>query len=149
MTTPETPKTIHHGRNLKRLRESLGIKQDALAAQLGADWHQKRISTLESKEVIEQELLEQLAKALKVPVEAIKNYDEDAHITYINTFYDNSSNQSTYGLCSTLNINPIEKWMEALDKNEKLYEEVKKLYEALLKSEREKVIMLEKMIDKR
>jgi len=94
-------------------------------------------------------LLEQLAKALKVPVEAIKNYDEDAHITYINTFYDNSSNQSTYGLCSTLNINPIEKWMEALDKNEKLYEEVKKLYEALLKSEREKVIMLEKMIDKR
>ena len=148
MTTPETPKTIHHGRNLKRLRESLGIKQDALAAQLGGDWHQKKISTLEGKDVIEQELLEQLAAALKVPVEAIKNYDEDAHITYINTFHDDSAKQSTFGPGSILNVNPVEKWLEALDKNEKLHEEVKRLYEALLKTEREKVALLEKMLNK-
>ena len=63
MTTPETPKTIHHGRNLKRFCESLGIKQDALAAQLGGDWHQKKISTPEGKEIVEQELLEPLAEA--------------------------------------------------------------------------------------
>ncbi|HEY5746940.1 MAG TPA: helix-turn-helix domain-containing protein [Chryseolinea sp.] len=144
MTTPEAPKTIHHGRNLKRLRESLGIKQDALAAQLGEDWHQKRISTLEGKEVIEQELLEQLAKALKVPVDAIKNYDEDAHLSYFNTFNDHSF-ANIIGPHGTIN-NPVERWLEALDKNEKLHEEAKRLYEALLKSEREKVALLEKMV---
>jgi transcriptional regulator with XRE-family HTH domain len=138
MTTPEVPKTIHHGRNLKRLRESLGIKQDALAAQLGEDWHQKRISTLEGKEIIEQDLLEQLAKALKVPVEAIKNYDDDAQANYFSTFYDHST--GNVGPHGTIN-NPVERWLEALDKNEKLYEQ-------LLKSEREKIILLERLVKK-
>ncbi len=30
-------KTIHEGRNVKRIRETLGIKQDALAIELGDD----------------------------------------------------------------------------------------------------------------
>jgi hypothetical protein len=37
-------------------------------------------------------------------------------------------------------FNPVDKWLEALDEN-------KKLYEALLKSEREKVAILEKMLE--
>ena len=39
-------------------------------------------------------------------------------------------------------INPIEKWIEALDEN-------KKRYERLLQTEREKVALLEKMLDKK
>ena len=69
-------KTIHQGRNVKRFREMLGIKQEALALELGDDWNQRKISLLEQKETIEPDLLEQIAKVLKVPVEAIKNlYD--------------------------------------------------------------------------
>ena len=38
----------------------LGIKQEALALELGDDWNQRKISLLEQKETIEPELLEQV-----------------------------------------------------------------------------------------
>ena len=44
-------KTIHQGRNVKRFREMLGIKQEAMAFDLGDDWSQRKISMLEQKEV--------------------------------------------------------------------------------------------------
>jgi hypothetical protein len=40
---------IHEGRNLRRIREILGVKQEALAAELGDDWNQQKISYLEQK----------------------------------------------------------------------------------------------------
>jgi transcriptional regulator with XRE-family HTH domain len=130
-------KTIHQGRNVKRFREMLGIKQEALALELGDDWNQRKISLLEQKEVIEPELLEQIAAALKVPVEAIKNFDEAAAVNFIaSTFHDNASIVNTN---CTLNINPVEKWMEALEEN-------KRLYAALLKEKDEKIALLEKML---
>jgi len=48
--TAKNPK-IHEGRNVKRFREMLGIKQDALAFELGEDWNQekqKAVQTLTS-----------------------------------------------------------------------------------------------------
>ena len=133
-------KTIHQGRNIKRFREMLGIKQEALAAELGEDWSQKKISLLEQKETVDAALLEQVARVLKVPTKAIENFDEEAAINYINTFNDNSVNQGPFmGSYSTNNFNPIEKWIEALEDN-------KKLYDRLLQSEREKVEMLERVI---
>jgi hypothetical protein len=39
----------------------LGIKQKALAFDLGNDWHQKKISMLEQKDVIEDNLLKQIS----------------------------------------------------------------------------------------
>lgn len=58
-------KKIRQGRNIKRFREMLGIKQDALAYELGEDWNQKKISLLEQKESVEKDILEQVAKILK------------------------------------------------------------------------------------
>ncbi len=84
-------KTIHEGRNVKRIREMLGIKQDALAIELGDDWNQKKISLLEGKETIEPQILDEVAKALKVPVEAIKNFDEETAIYNIQNNYDNAA----------------------------------------------------------
>lgn len=132
------PKTIHQGRNIKRFREMLGLKQDALAAELGDDWSQKKVSMLEAKETIEQNIIEQVAKVMKIPVDAIKNFDEDQAINIISNTFDNGSFINT-GHNPTFNVNPMEKWLEALEEN-------KRLYEALLKSEREKVSMLEKML---
>lgn len=126
-------KTIHQGRNIKRFREMLQIKQEALAWELGEDWSQKRVSLLEQKEVIEQDILDQVAKILKVSTEAIKNFDEESVVNNINTFYD----QSAFNFQCT--FNPIDKWVEALDEN-------KKLYERLLQSEREKVELLQNMM---
>ena len=128
---------VHEGRNVKRIREMLGIKQDALAMELGDDWNQKKISMLEQKESIELPILEEVAKALKVPVEAIKNFDEQAAINVISsTFHDNAS---VFNTNCTLNINPVEKWMEAIEEN-------KKLYTALMKEKDEKIALLEKLL---
>lgn len=60
-------RTIHQGRNLKRFREMLGLKQEALADKLGEDWSQKKISMLENKDVIDADQLEALAKSTKCP----------------------------------------------------------------------------------
>ena len=62
---------IHQGRNVKRFREMLGIKQEALAFDLGEEWNQKKISVLEQKEVIEDPLLAKISVVLKITVEAL------------------------------------------------------------------------------
>lgn len=74
---------IHEGRNVKRFREMLGIKQDALAADLGDDWNQQKISLLEQKETIDTPLLQQISAALKIPVEAFQNFDEEQAVNAI------------------------------------------------------------------
>ena len=129
-TQPDMNKTIHHGRNVKRFREMLGIKQEGLAIDLGDDWSQKKISALEQKESIDDALLEQIAALLKVPAEAIKNFDEEAAIYNIQNNYEGSHNQGA-NVGHQFNFNPIEKLVE-------LFEENKKLYERLLQAEKEK-----------
>lgn len=87
----------------------LGIKQEALADQLGGDWSQKKISLLESKETNEPTLLDELAKALKVPGEAIRNFSEEAAINVISdTFNDHSANNLNHQ-CT---FNPMDKIVE-------------------------------------
>lgn len=138
---PIMNKTIHHGRNVKRFREMLGIKQEGLAYQLGEDWNQKKISALEQKEFIDDPLLEEVAKLLKVPAEAIKNFDEEAAVNIIsNTFTDFKDNASGINYGCNLNFNPFEKLVE-------LFEENKGLFTALLKEKDEKISLLERALD--
>lgn len=137
MSTTTMNSRIHEGRNIKRFREMLNITQEALAADLGDDWSQKKISLLEGKDKVEAELLDQVAKVLKVPAEAIKNFSEEAAINIISsTLYDNAG--SVNNNC-TLTFNPLEKYLEAV-------EEIKRLYAELLQSEREKVALLERIL---
>src|SRR5688572_9337079 len=96
-TSPDMPKTIHQGRNVKRFREMMGLKQEALADKLGGEWTQKKISYVETREEIEPALLEELAQALKVPAEAIKNFDEEKAIYYIQNNYEGSNPNATAG----------------------------------------------------
>lgn len=128
-------KTIHQGRNVKRFREMLGIKQEGLALELGEDWNQRKISLLEQKEVIEEDLLAEVARVLKVPVEAIKNFDEEAAVNVIsNTASFENCNQPAFFNFHP-SFNPIDKIVE--------------LYEALVKSEKEKVELLQNLLAKK
>jgi transcriptional regulator with XRE-family HTH domain len=128
--TTDTPKNIHQGRNIKRFREMLGLKQEALAYALGEEWSQKRVSLLEAKETIEEDVLIQVAEILKVPVDAIKNLDDNKAVNIIaNTFNDEAVAYSQYYKCT---INPMEKWLESLEEIKQLHNEIKKLYERLL-----------------
>lgn len=89
---------------------------------------------------MEPAILEDVAKILRVPVDVIRNLDEEGAINIIATTFN--SHDNSFAHQCTFNINPIEKWMEALDEN-------KKLYERLLQTEREKVALLEKMLEKK
>jgi transcriptional regulator with XRE-family HTH domain len=129
-----TEKTVHEGRNVKRIREILGIKQDTLAAELGLS--QQAISALEQKEKIDEKILGDVAKVLKIPAEAIRNMTDEVATNFINTFNDQS------GFNYQCTFNPLEKYLEAMEEN-------KKLYERLLQVEREKVALLEKLLDKK
>ena len=143
-TTADMPKTIHQGRNIKRFREMRGLKQEGLAMELGEDWNQKKISLLEQKEEVEPQLLEQVAKVLKVPVDLIKDFDEQGEVNYYNTFHDHSTNGIIGGSYATVNFNPLDELMKALEENKRLNEENKRLYERLLQSEREKIETVKK-----
>ena len=124
----------HIGRKISRIRELRGIKQDILADELGVS--QQTVSRMEQSEVLEQEVLEKVAKVLGVTPDAIKNFSEEAVVNYFNTFHDvnhgavNPNHQNHY--CT---FHPLDKLMEVVEEN-------KKLYERLLASEREKIELL-------
>ncbi|ABQ07998.1 helix-turn-helix domain-containing protein [Flavobacterium johnsoniae] len=129
---------IHQGRNVKRFREMLGIKQEALAYDLGEDWNQKKISMLEQKEVIEDNLLKQISNSLKIPIEAFQNFDEEQAVNIIASTF-NAHDYAT-GLIIN-NYNPIEKIIQ-------LHDEKIALYERMLKEKDEMMAKLEKLIGK-
>ncbi len=135
-------KKIHQGRNIKRFREMLGIKQDALAYELGEDWNQKKISLLEQKESVEKDILEQVAKILKVPTEAIENFDEEQAVNIISNTasFDNCQQPAFFN--NQPSFNPIDKVVE-------LYDEKIALYERMLKEKDEMMARLEKLIEKK
>lgn len=130
-------KQIHQGRNIKRFREMLGIKQEALAYELGNDWTQKKISLLEQKESIEKNILEQITKILKIPVEAIENFNEEQAVNIIANTFHNTQGLINYN--PTFNNNPIDKLIQ-------LHEEKIALYERMLKEKDEMMIKLEKLV---
>lgn len=125
---------IHQGRNVKRFREMLGIKQEALALDLGDDWNQKKVSLLEQKETIEDPLLQKISEVLKIPVEAFQNFDEEQAINIISSnFHDNAT-----GVIVN-NYNPIDKIIQ-------LHEEKIALYERMLTEKDDMMSRLEALI---
>jgi len=132
----------HLGHNIARIRGMRRVTQKEMAAKLMLT--QPDYSRIEKSEVVDDERLQQIAEILTVSVDTIKNFDEFAPINIVSsTFHDNASiNQS-----SVLNFNPIDKLMEVVDYNKHLTEEVKQLYERLLK-EKDDVIEMYKQQQK-
>ena len=108
------------------------MKQEALAAELGIS--QQAVSKIEQTADVEDVVLNKVATALGVTSDAIKAFTADSVFNYFNTFHDNSG-AGAWSSHGTFNFNPIDKLIE-------VFEENKKLYEQLLKSEREKVDLL-------
>jgi transcriptional regulator with XRE-family HTH domain len=130
METSTKPSNSHVGRKISRIRELRGIKQETLATELGVS--QQSISRMEQSEVLEDEILEKIAKILGVTTEAIKNFSEEAVVNFFNTFNDHSVNQGAVGSNNYhCNFNPLDKIIELVEEN-------KKLYERLLQAEKEK-----------
>jgi transcriptional regulator with XRE-family HTH domain len=135
MSTALKPK--HIGRNISRIRELRDMKQEALAYAIGVS--QQTISSIEGSETVDEEKLKAIAKALGVPAEVIKNFSEEAVFNIIGNTYHNDSSSIKNNNCT---FNPLDKLIEAFDKNEKLYER-------LVEAEREKVALLEKLLSEK
>jgi transcriptional regulator with XRE-family HTH domain len=135
METATKPR--HIGKNISRIRELRGMKQEALATAIGVS--QQSVSSIEASESIDEEKLQAIAKVLGVTAEAIKNFSEEGVINYFNNFYDNSSGGNGIFNPNHCTFNPLEKVVE-------LFEEKEKLYERLLQAEKDKVALLEKLL---
>ncbi|MBC8984932.1 helix-turn-helix transcriptional regulator [Pedobacter sp. N36a] len=143
---------VHQGKNVKRFREMLGYKQEGLALEMGEEWNQKRISLVEAKEVVEKQVLILVASALKIPVEVLENFTEEAAINYFNTFINSGNGNgaiNTENSSSTVNgqvnggrFNLVDQLIEAMESLKMLYGKNTDLYERLLSVEREKVEIL-------
>jgi transcriptional regulator with XRE-family HTH domain len=124
-------KPKHIGRNISRIRELRGMKQEALAEAIGVS--QQTVSGIEGSEEVDTKRLLEIAKILGVTVEAIENFSEESVFNYFNTFYDNSAHnaaiQSGTNHCT---FNPLDKVVE--------------LYERLVQVEKEKNEYLERML---
>jgi transcriptional regulator with XRE-family HTH domain len=131
------PKPRHIGRNISRIRELRDMKQEALAIAIGTT--QQSISIIEGSESVDDEKLKAIAEALGVPVEVIKNFSEEAVFNIIGNTYHNDSSSIKNNNCT---FNPLDKLLEAFDKNEKLYER-------LVQAEKEKVTLLEKLLSEK
>ena len=129
MSTATKPK--HIGRNISRIRELRGMKQEILAEAIGIS--QQTISSIEGSEEVDTKRLVEIAKVLGVTVEAIENFSEESVFNYFNNFYDNSANNGQVnGPNNNCTFNPLDKVVE--------------LYERLVQSEKEKIEYLEKLL---
>ena len=123
----------HIGRNIQKIRVYLGMKQEALAADLGVS--QNVISKIEKESEIEEGLLNKIASVLGISAEVIKDFDVERAICNINNYKDATISPgatATVYAAHTQQINPLEKLVE--------------LYERLLKSEQEKIEILREAI---
>ncbi|MHA6697782.1 helix-turn-helix domain-containing protein [Chryseobacterium sp. A321] len=128
---------FHHGRNVKRFREMLGIKQESLAFDLGEEWNQQKISILEQKAEIDKSLLEAIARALKIPVEAIENFDEKKAVSVLTS----TLHEDPWNGINLDKHNPVDILFEALD-------EIKKLYTEVIESKNAQIKVLERLLNK-
>jgi transcriptional regulator with XRE-family HTH domain len=122
-----TVKKNNHGANVRRWREWRNINQDVLAEQIGIS--QTTLSVYEKKDKLEPEILEKIAKALGIPVEAITELEDGTAINIISSTFNGHASGS-------INYNP------SFDPIDKIVE----LYDKLLEAEKEKVIMLQEII---
>lgn len=116
----------HIGHNVQRIRIYLGIKQDALAADMGLN--QQTVSRLEQQEQIEEPMLTKIAEALGVSPELIEQFDTEKAVYNISNYQEATISEGATTNAIFQQFNPVEKIVE--------------LYERLLQSEREKIELL-------
>jgi len=128
MSTATKPK--HIGRNISRIRELRGMKQEALAIAIGVS--QQSVSNIEGSEVVEEEKLNAIAEVLGVSAEAIKNYSDETVLNVINNTFTSHDSSTINAINIQPNFNPLDKVVE--------------LYERLVQAEKDKVEYLEKLL---
>jgi transcriptional regulator with XRE-family HTH domain len=138
-TQEKKAKNTHHGHAIKRYRNTLGIKQEALADNMGIS--QALVSFYEQKKAIEDDVIDKFAKALHIAPEFIKELEEDP----VTVIIENNTLEKGNIIAGDNNIfNP-----DPIDRIIELSKEKTALYERMLELEKEKNILLEKLLKDR
>lgn len=124
--------TLHIGRKIERIRRLRGMTQSDLGDILGVT--KQAVSKMEQTEQMEDGKIKQIAEALGVTEEGLKKFSEETVLYYTNNFYENSNATAT-------NIGTVSS-IENL--NQFSMEQAIKLFEELIKIEREKFESLKK-----
>jgi len=124
METVDYSNVVHIGRKIERVRRLRGMTQTNLGEILGIT--KQAISKMEQTEKIDDDRVKQIAEALGVTEDGLRNYSEEKILYNTINFYENSgvNSASISAYTETTNNFPIEK--------------IIKLFEKLLKNEREK-----------
>lgn len=130
----------HRGNQVKRFRESIGMKQSVLADELHTT--QQNISYYEKQENLEDHIFQDLAKAMGVTPEILNDFSSSPEV--VNNIQE-MNDQSVAGNVAhdesfSFTFNPIDKIIEQAEKIEELYKD-------LLASERDKINILSNALD--
>ena len=125
-------KALHIGRKIERVRRLRGMTQADSGDILGVT--KQAVSKMEQTEKMDDGKLKQVAEALGVTEEGLKNFTEETVLYCTNNFYENCR-------VSASNIGPIST-VENL--NHFSMEQAIKLFEELIKIERKKFESLKK-----
>lgn len=119
-------KALHIGGKIERVRRLRGMTQTDLGDLLGIT--KQAVSKMEQTEKMDAGKLKQVAEALGITEEGLKNFTEETVLYCTNNFYENCH-------VSASNIGPIST-VENL--NHFFMEQAVKLFEELIKIEKEK-----------
>ena len=130
---------VHHGHNIKRIRQRQGLKQEVMADLVHMS--QQTVSRYEGMKIIDLEILNRFAKALKVPVELLENLEEDAPSVFIENITNNNNGEKY-----TNNSVGVQEYTDESHNTFNPIEKITELYERLLQEEKDRNKALEERI---
>lgn len=123
-------KSVRIGPNIKFLRNLKGLKQEAVAIELGIS--QAEYSLIENSDAVDDQIIFQIAQIINVTPEIIKEFNENQAFYSIENKVENTTiTENAHGIHQV--FSPVEKVVE--------------LYERLLASEKEKIEILKSKLN--
>jgi len=131
-TTRTRNPRINHGKNVARLCDIMNIPDERLATMLNTDM--ETTARYKESEILPDNVIEEIANALNVHPDIIKKLgEENLHVNIQNNYEGSNSNASQVAVQNhTFILNPFEKVVE--------------LYERLLKTKDEQIILLKEKL---
>ncbi|TYR36332.1 helix-turn-helix transcriptional regulator [Sphingobacterium phlebotomi] len=107
--------SLHRGRKIERVRKLRGWTQSELATKLGVS--KQAISKLEQSENIGDEKLGEVARALEVTFEGLRDFSEEKVLYNTNNFYENCGVSASNIVANVENIhNPLKETIEMFER---------------------------------
>lgn len=115
METITNTLSLHRGRKIEKIRKLRGMTQSDLAQRLNIT--KQAVSKLEQSEKVGDEKLKEIAKALEVTFEGLRDFSEEKVLYNTNNFYENCGVTSTNLAANIETINnPLKEVIEAFER---------------------------------